>query len=259
MIRAISQLSLITQNTIKSIFQAKVLSSIGILSLAIMAMAFIAARFTYGVPGKVVIDVGLGLLTLSSIGIAISLGAGLLADEIQHRTLYVILARSVPRPIFLWGKFLGLTVILIINIGVLGFVTCLTNLFFGGELNQIIFFAIMFTFLEAWLVLAITIFFSLIATRSITIMLTLSIWITGHAVDSSLQTMLSKESVLVRTILKIYKVIFPNFYKLNLKDYVIYQQELSSQIYVNGIFYAASYCVVIMLISGELFKRKNFD
>jgi len=259
MIITINQLSLIVRNTIKSIYQTKVLFNIAIIAAVLMAATFIATKFTYGVPQKVAIDIGLGLLTISSLGIALSLGVGLLADEIQNRTLYVVLARAVSRHTFLWGKFIGLSIILMLNVAILGMVTCAINLFLGGEVNTIILFAILFIFLEAWLLLSLTIFISLIASRSITIMITISIWVAGHSVDSAMQTLFSKHSPLINTILNLYKLIFPNFYKLNLKDYVIYQQELSGQFYLNGICYALVYGTLLMIFSGIIFNRKNFD
>ncbi len=253
------QLFLVAKNTFKEILQAKILFSNILTSLVLAFLVFVATKLTYSVPQRVAIDIGMGLLTISSVAIALSLGAGLLSNEIHSRTIYVILARSVPRHIFIWGKFIGLLGVLACNVLTLGLVTVFSYYVLGGKINSLIIWNIIYILLESCLVLSLIIFFSLITNKILAVLVTVSLYIMGHAVDSALSSLLAQSNAVVETLLKSYKFIFPEFYKLNLKDYIIYEQNLSSVNLEYGLYYGITYILSVMLLSGLLFKHKNFD
>ena len=57
---------IIAYYTFKEILKSKVLYGVFFIGLTIMISVFVASEFTYGAPARVAIDVGLGLLSLSS-------------------------------------------------------------------------------------------------------------------------------------------------------------------------------------------------
>lgn len=255
----IAQLYLISKNTFKEVLQAKVLFNILFVALGLILITFISTRFTFGVPHRIAIDIGLGLLTISSIVIALSLGVGLLSNEINNRTIYVILSRSVPRDVFLWGKFIGLFLILVTNILILGLSTIVCFYLLGGKVDNLIMWCIFYVVLEAGLVLSLSILVSLIASKSLAAIITLSLWLAGHGIDSAINTLFAQGNAWVTTILQVNKLLLPNFYKFNLKDYVLYQQDVSGNILLSGTFYALSYTLGVIVLSSFIFRRKNFD
>ena len=102
--------------TFSEIIKSRILINVAILGLGLMILTYVAFSFTYGEASRVALDFGLGMLSLSSVGIAIFIGVGLLSKEIENRTVYMIISRPVPRYCFILGKILGLMGILILNI-----------------------------------------------------------------------------------------------------------------------------------------------
>ena len=101
--------------TFKEIFKSKILVSVFFAGLGLMLVTYVATEFTYGVPERVALDFGLGILSLSSLAISLFLGATLLSKEIDSRTVYMVISRPVPRFAFILGKLLGLLGIQAIN------------------------------------------------------------------------------------------------------------------------------------------------
>ena len=114
--RELSKISTIAKYTFREIIKSKILVNVLILGIVLLGATYVAFSFTYGEPARVALDFGLGMLTLSSVGIAIFIGVGLLSKEIESRTVYMIISRPVPRYAFITGKLLGLAGVLILNI-----------------------------------------------------------------------------------------------------------------------------------------------
>lgn len=250
---------IITKYTFLEILKSKIVFYVGLSGVMLSLVTFIAQEFTYGVPTKIVMDFGLGLSSLSSIGVAIFLGVSLLSREIEQRTVYMVLARPVTRSQFLIGRILGLMVIQLINTILLGGVTLTLFVLMGGKLTPIIFWANLFIFLESVLILQVVILFSLISNPILAVINSLVLLVCGHFVNDSLLTTFAQSHGSVKLILDAYVWIFPAFYKLNLKDYVLYQNTCSTEVLLWGLAYCICYSLFLMGISNIIFINKNID
>lgn len=257
--RSFKTIYIISINTMKQLLQGKILLNTLFLTIALFLITFVATKFTHGVPHKISLDVGLALLSMSSIIIAISLGVGLISNEIESRTLYVILARAVSRYEFLIGKILGLTLILAINMIILCLATALILTFLGGSISPMIIWCMVFIMLEAILVLNITVFFSLITNKVLTIILTVIIWCLGYIAYSVIDSPFVTHVFLLKELLEVYTFIFPAFIKFNLKDYVLYENDVSMNYIFNTIGYFKLYAASLLVLSCLVFRNKNLD
>lgn len=253
------KLFIITKYTYKEIIKSKILYVTLILGLAIMLVTYVATEFTYGVPEKVALDFGLGLLSLSSIGISLFMGANLLTKEIDSRTVYMVISRPVPRWVFISGKVSGLGLVLLTNVLILAAMTLVCSYFLGGTINSVLLLAIAFTILESILLLLLVVFFSLLANPVIASVVSMLIWLLGHAVKESQTTTFVENRVFFKTLLQFYHLVLPAFYKLNLKDFVIYQQSLPANYLISAFAYGLSYSVFLFLLIVYIFNRKNLD
>lgn len=255
----LKQIQQISWITLQEAWRGKVLLNTIFLSFGLLIFCYVATKFTFGVPQRIALDIGLGLLTLSSIIIAISLGVGLITNEIQARTIYVVLARSVKRETFIVGKIIGLTLVLALNVLLLGLAIISAFLISGGTVDNLILWSFFYIFLEAELVMLITVLFSLIASKALAIIATISIWLVGNTVNIALESLYAKMNPSLETVLKVFDFIFPAFYRINLKDYVLYNQSLPMDYLVNGVFYVIFYSSCLIVLSCALIKKKNLD
>lgn len=97
----------------------KVLYSIVAFAILLMAASYLIGQLTAGQDFKIIKDLGLAAMSLFGLFIAIFIGVGLVAREIDRRSIYAILAKPVRRSEFIVGKYLGLVATLLVNLAVM--------------------------------------------------------------------------------------------------------------------------------------------
>ncbi len=250
---------IVAKYTFNEIIKSKVLYNVLLLGLGLVVVAIVAAELTYGVPGRVAIDLGLGMLSLSAVGIAIFMGVGLLSKEIDSRTIYIMLSRPISRVSFIVGKLIGMGAVLLLNILILAMMTISLYLFLGGELDSLILMTVLFSFFEALLVLFVVVLFSLITNNYLSVIFTLTVWIVGHAISETLTNVFSKGNPVLHKLVMIGGIVLPSFDKLNIKDYVIYKQSLPVAYLLSTAGYSILYLFMLGFVMSVIFKKKSLD
>lgn len=253
------KISIITKYTFTEILKSKIFYVTLLMGILIMLMTYVATEFTYGVPEKVALDFGLGMLSLSSLGIAIFMGVNLLPKEIDSRTVYMVISRPVPRWVFISGKMLGLISVLLVNLLILASMTLLSSYLFGGKINSMTLLAILFNFLETILLLLVVVFFSLFSNTTITTVISLLLLIIGHGIREAQGTLFVEGRPFLKLMIDFYHLVLPAFYKLNLKDYVVYNQGISTDFITQSVLYGAAYSASLFCLIIHIFNRKNLD
>lgn len=255
----LKKILIIARYTFIEIYKSKIMMSILFLGLALIVVSFVASEFSYGVPERIALDFGFGSLTLSSIGMAIFIGASLIAKEVENRTVYMTLSRPVRRYSFLFGKILGLAGILLVNILLLGFLSIGFYLYLGGEFHPLLLWMIAFAFLEAFLAMLIVILFSLVTNITMSVVYTLTTYVLGHAINDVVLLPYVKANPWLEETINFYSWIFPNFSKINIKDYAIYKQTLSLSYLASAGAYALAYATMLLMLASLIFHKKNLD
>lgn len=245
--------------TFLEIFKSKILFNVFFIGLGMMAVTYVATEFTYGVPERVALDFGLGMLSLSSLSISLFLGVTLLSKEIDSRTVYMVISRPVPRYGFILGKIIGLMGIQTINVMILSLMTIIATVAFGGSLNSLIAWTIGFIFLESLMLLLVVILVALFANTILSTILSVVILLLGHAVKETQDITFVKHRPVLQVILDAYHFVLPGFYKLNLKDFVLYKTEVPWEYLSSSLLYGILYSSFLLIAIVYLFNRKNLD
>lgn len=245
--------------TFKEIIKSKILMNILFLGLGLLLTTFVAYNFTYGEPQRVALDFGIGMLSLSTIGISIFFGVTLISKEVESRTVYMIISRPVSRSSFYAGKILGLVSVLFLNIFLLCVLTLSIFFIVGGQFESLIFWSILFIMLEAMIVLLTVSLLTLITTPTMSILVAISIYICGHFIPMAQTVSFVKNSALLEGALNFYHFILPGFYKFNIKQYLLYDQNISLSYLLTSTCYGLVYSVFLFLLGVYVFNRKNLN
>jgi ABC-type transport system involved in multi-copper enzyme maturation permease subunit len=254
-----SKIWIVAYFTFKEILKSKVLLNVFFSGLGLMLVTYVATEFTYGVPEKVALDFGIGILSLSSMAISLFLGVTLLSKEIDSRTVYMVISRPVPRYCFIMGKILGLLGIQLVNVVLLSLMTILTVKILGGPLSPLIYWCIGFTLLESVILLLVVLLVSLFANTVLSTLFSVIILILGHAVKETQNISFVKRNPLFEYLLDFYHYFLPAFYKLNLKDFLIYKVNLDTTYLFSTLIYGLSYSSFLIILIILIFNRKNLD
>ncbi len=249
----------IAAQTFKEIYQSKILVNILFLGFFLFLVTYVVSEFSYGVANKVTLDIGLGTLSLSGTAIALFLGATLIQKEIASRTLYMVISRPVSRTTFLIGKMMGLAGILLINIMLLFSILILFYFLLDGHYNYLIPWSLLYIYLESLLVMFIVVFFSLISNNIIAVLSTLTIFIAGHGIQSVRETSLYGNDHMLRGIVDFYSKVAPDFSRLNIKNFVLYEKFLETNLLFSSLIYASFWIALFLILSSLVISKKEFS
>ena len=112
-------IGLVALHVFRDSVRDKVLYSILAFAVMLMAASYLIGQLTAGQDVKIIKDLGLAAMALFGLFMAIFIGVGLVAREIERRSIYAILAKPVRRHEFIIGKYLGLVGTLVVNLAVM--------------------------------------------------------------------------------------------------------------------------------------------
>ncbi len=249
----------IARYTILDILRSNILVGVSLLGFGVLIASGLVSTFAFGNPKKVALDLGLGLMYLSLLGIALFLGVNLISKEIRDRTIYLTLSRGISRTSFLFGKVLGLSFVMLLNAIILSIFVILIYLYNGGTLNHLFFMSVLLSYLSALILLNVVLFFSLITNINLSVIYSIIVFGVGSILNETSLLNYVNQRPLILKFLKILGSFLPNFSVLNIRDFVLYQNELPLNYLVSSTIYGFIYPFVLLSISCYILAKKDLD
>ncbi|MFP5457735.1 MAG: hypothetical protein ACLGG7_03295, partial [Bacteriovoracia bacterium] len=137
MAQQLARAFIVAKYTFRDLLRSKVLWNVAIVALVLAGITLAAAEFTFGVPSRVGIDIGLGFLAVSGYGLSFFAGVPLVKLEEESRTIYLIVSRPVSRSAFLVGKVAGVVAFLALNFALITLSIVSVVWVTGGELSTL--------------------------------------------------------------------------------------------------------------------------
>src|SRR5690606_20224805 len=91
------RIGLVAWHVFKEGVRDRVLYAIGAFALLLVASAILIAQITAGQDVKIIKDLGLAVIELAGVLMAIVIGVGLVAREIDRRSIFSLLTKPLPR------------------------------------------------------------------------------------------------------------------------------------------------------------------
>ena len=239
--------------------------------ILLVCASYLIGQLTAGQDLKIIKDLGLAALNILGLSIAVFIGIGLVAKEVERRSIYSLLSKPVTREQFLLGKFFGLAMTLAVNL------TAMVIAYYGvlfyqdiaataGEraawpapaMDPRLLVAVVLIFGELMLVTALALFFSTFTSPLISILLTIGLWIAGHfnadlrnfgdVVDSRAAASLAKG---------VYYLL-PNLAPFNVKAEVVHGVSVPASHVALTLGYAVVYTSALLVSAMAIFRKKDF-
>ena len=90
-----------------------------VFALGMIALSALFAHLSPGAELKMLLDMGIGSIRFFGMLIAVFLGVRMISDEVERRTVDVLLSKPVSRSEFVVGKFLGGLLTLLLNMAIM--------------------------------------------------------------------------------------------------------------------------------------------
>lgn len=247
----------IALNTFKEAVRDKILYAILIFALFLIGGSAVLAALSIGQEGKIIQDLGLSCISLFGTLIAIFLGIGLVYKEIEKRTLYILISKPIGRGQFILGKYFGLSLVLLINLAIMGAGLFLLSRVYLGRWPWLQILALAFIYLELLIITGLAILFSSFTTLTLSAIFTLSIFFIGH-LSPDLKLFAARfGGRSSRILIDFLYYLLPNFQHFHLESPIVHGRPLDPTVLCQSALYGLSYGASLLLMTILIFSRRD--
>jgi len=256
-------------NTFREAIRNKVLYLILFFGVLLIVSSIFLSTLALDAAVPLIKNLGLSAINVFGLLVAMFIGVSLIPQEVESKTIYMIVSQGVSRWQFILGKFLGLLLTVYVNVllmtvllfGVLLYMVGIHDKTYGWMLA-----AVGMQLLEMLIIISIAILFSSFSTPILSAVMTLMVYTIGQMTNDfwdfiRLQT--EKEgTTFFNAFLTGIWYLCPHLDLLNLKKIVVHFEELgaSATYFPYGVatFHALVYTAVILSLSCVAFSKRDF-
>ena len=262
--RNLIQFRSLTWITFLESIRHRVLIAMLFAALALMGFGFVlSALAVRDQQLRVAVDFGLFSLGLIGVMIAIIMGVILVFKEVQRKTIYTLLSKPVPRPLFVLAKYFGLSAILFGALFLLTLAWFLLIKARGGSVEAGHLIAVSLIFVEVLLITSIAIWFSTFASPVLSGIFTLGFFLIGRNIPI-LEHMLQQEEGFFQSNALIHGLgtglvkMCPDLTVFQVSDALVHGYPVGGSYAVSAGLYAFWYIAIFLSLAILIFQRRDF-
>ncbi len=239
-------------NFLRETLTSRLFYFFAVFSLLMAYFSYVMGIMAVDEERRIFMDFGLAAGELAVFSFMLFISSLAVNREMETKTVYLVLARPLPRSIYVYGKLFGLILsCAFLTFGVYA-VHLSVMLLNGYRPDSLYFMSVFSTFLKVSLASAFALAASLATTSSFSGMLiSLMAWIFGHF-SWEIKYMAEKAPKIQKAIILMFMNAMPNFQILNFRDFANIGN--SSQ----GLLYFVCYFCFLSVVSAFIFSRKEF-
>jgi len=245
----------------KESVRERVLYNLIVFAFLMIGAAILLGSISVGVEQIILVNLGLGAISVFGLLIAIFIGIGLVSKEIERRTIYNILSKPVTRAEFILGKYAGLLLTLFVNTAIMtaGFYVALAIQEKGLALHDFsLLIAVYFILLQLAMVVGVAIFFSCISTSILSAVFTFCLFVIGNFSGDIRWFGQESGSPALEKMTAVLYYLLPNFGDFNVIDQVAHGVRIPGLLITANTCYALLYIAVLLSGAVLIFEEREF-
>jgi len=228
--------------TLREALRQRLAVNLLVFAVALVSASLVISTLTFGEQYRIIVDIGLTAMEVFGTLIAVFLGAGLIAGDIERRTVYPVIAKPVSRAQYLAGRYAGLLAFYLRGLGFvretpIGVTLCAMALQFA-------------------MIAAVAVFFSCLTTATLSAIFTLSLVVAGH-LASDLVRYWSRQGAVAGLVGKALYLLVPNLEALNFKEAMVYRDALGLQTVGTAFAYGLLWSAGVVALAAAVFTRRD--
>jgi ABC-type transport system involved in multi-copper enzyme maturation permease subunit len=264
-------ISLVARAVFKESVRDRVPYSMVIFAVLLMVASYLISQLTAGQDLKIIKDLGLAALSIFGVLIAVFIGIGLVAKEVERRSIFALLSKPVTRGQFILGKYLGLVTTLVVNLAVMT-VAFYAVLFYmeavstemakagwpAPAMDPRLLIAIVLIVAELMLVTALAMFFSTFSSPLLSALLTFGVWVAGHFNSDFRNFQAVLDTPAATWLGRAVYYVLPHLAPFDVKAEVVYGQPIPWSHVAFTLLYAGVYITILLVAALAIFRRRDF-
>lgn len=250
--------ALIARNTFREATRDRVLAGLVVAGLVLIGFTRIASPLAMGEGVRLTTDLGLSAISLLGLLAVLMVGTNLVAKEIERRTIFNLLSRPIGRPVYLIGKWAGLSAALWAVAAVLGTALWLLLCAMGqGAHGASIAQAVYLAGLELTIVTSVAVMFSALSTPVLSALYTLGLVLAGQWSDD-LRAFAEKAPGSLHGLLTGAANLVPNLPLFNMRALAAAGETTTGAHLGLATVYALTYCACVLALGAAAFESRDF-
>ncbi len=247
-------------NTLREALRERLMYNLVVFAVILIGGSLTISQLTMGEQFRIVANVGTSSTQIFGTLIAVFMGVGLLARELDRRTCYPVLARPVSRAQFIVGKYLGLMAVLALNVAVMAAATAAVLLLYTRGLS---FLSLAFAgafwllYLQFAICAGFAVLFSSFSTATLATIFTLTLVASGHVFSEVRTFWLRAEQVGMKQLVRVLDFLLPNMGLLDLKEAFTYGDPVTPGSVAARSAYGLCYAGLLVALAALVFSRKD--
>jgi ABC-type transport system involved in multi-copper enzyme maturation permease subunit len=248
----------VAANTFRETVRERVLYNLVVFAIIMTASGLLMGQVSIRQDEKIIKDIGLASMELFGTLIAIFIGVGLVAKEIERRSLHPLLAKPLSREEFFLGKFAGLGFTLLVNVLVMAAGLAVTLAGTGRRVDPGLLKAIFPIYLGLLVVVALALLFSTLSSSALAAVFTVGMVVAGRFSDV-VRNMREVAPGAPGWLVQLLYYALPNFRNFDFKDRVAYGDPVPLAAMGTVTAYAVVYVSLVLLIGVSAFKSRELS
>ena len=241
----------------RELIRNKLLYNVLLFALLLIGSSMFVAQLTIGQWDRIILDMGLAAIELSGVLVAVLIGVGLVAGEIDRRTILPTLAKPVSRSAFLLGRYLGLTAMLGINVLVMMGGLALVLSAAQYSVSATVAGAALLIFVQLALIAAAAMFFGSFTTPVLATAFSISFFLIGHLLSDLKAFRERSPSGLAKAVTGALYRVLPDLELFNLKSQAANGLHAPPGFISAGALYGCAYAAALLLLAIGIFNRRD--
>jgi Cu-processing system permease protein len=247
----------VAANTFKETIRNRILINILLFAVALILLSLVVGEWSLGHQAKVIKDFGLAAMSLFGLLIAIFIGIRLMVQEVEQRTVYLVLSKPIHRWEFVLGKFFGLAFTLAINVLLMSLTLWAVILVQEGRIDLGLAPAILLIYMEIGLIVAFALLFSTFTSPTLAALFTIITFVIGHTASFLRDYILLYPDKPFLWLFRAIYTVMPNLENLNLKMAAVENLPIQAHAVLFGFLYGLGYTAFVLILTVLVFESKD--
>jgi len=249
---------IIAHSTFREAVRDRVLAGLLVAGLVLLVLTRAGTGLAMGEDLRLTVDLGLSSVSWLGLMAILLVGTSLVAKEIERRTIFNLLSRPLPRPVYLVGKWIGLSAALAAVAAVLGGALALLVAVLGhpGHVPAILQ-ATTLAVLELSVLTSLAVLFSALSTPVLSALYTLGFFVAGQWCDD-LRRFAEHSPAGARQVLQVAADVLPNLTLFNMRSLAAAGEPTTWMHLGLATGYAVLYAGCVLALASAAFESRDF-
>ena len=249
----------IAGNTVREFVRGKLLYNLLLFAALFVAGSLLVAQLTIGNWVRIILDMGLGAMEVAGVLLAIVIGVGIVAGEVQRKTILSTLAKPVPRWKFCAGRYAGLVLLLVVNAAVILAVLGLVLRLAGYSLGRTTLQAVALLCVEFAVLASVAVLFASFSTPILAGSYAFALFFIGHLLPDLRAFAEKSQSALGGNVARGFYLLLPDLELLNLKAHASNELPVAAAYVWRAAGYGTAYAAVVLAVAILIFSRRDLN